>query len=146
MNKSGILPLLAVGVIFIGLTLAVFFLLEIEQIAISFWALGFLLLSEVVFIGGLIILRVSDSPSNGVFLKAGVTSSLILYFIATLITVLISGIFTERVNTFILIQIGIISFFLVAIIMLALFSKNIANRNAIDAEKVGSKEVKRGGF
>jgi len=145
-SKNSVLPLVAIGAILIGLTLAVFFLLEIERTEIALWALGALLLAEVVLIGGLIALRTSTSPANGIFLKAGVTSSLIIYFAATFITVLISGIFANMINVFVLLQLGIIAFFLIAVVLVATFAKSIANRSVIDAQKVNNHEPKRGGF
>lgn len=142
----GVMSLAIVGFIIIVFSLAAFFLLDIEKIKLFGWALTFLLLSECVLFGGLIGLRFLGEKHSGVFLKAGTTSALLLYFIATLISVLCAGFFRERFNTFILMELAIIALFAIVTVSLLVFSRSIKRSNEEDAQKVGTKEPKRGGF
>ena len=145
-NKSGVVPTAVIGIIVVVLSLAVFFLLEIERINVNVWALSFLLISELAFFGGLIGLRFTNVNHSKVFHNAGVTTTLSLYFLATLISVIFAGAFRDNLNTFILIELAIIALF--AIITIAIFasSRTIERRSEEDMKKVGTTEAKRGGF
>ena len=145
-NKTGVMPTAVIGIIVAALSLAVFFLLEIEMIAVNVWALAFLLISELSLFGGLIGLRLAGAGNSRVFLRAGVTSALSLYFIATLVSILFAGAFSERVNTFILIELAIIALFAIIIIAMVATSHAIERRNEEDMKKVGTIEARRGGF
>ena len=145
-SKNGIIAIGSIGVIIIAFTLAVFFLREIERIPVNNWALAFLLLSEAVLFGGLIGLRLIGTRHNKAFLRAGVASSLSLYFAATLISTLFAGMFRENLNTFILIQLAIVAMFAIVTIAVFASSRGIERHNQEDIHKVGTKEAKRGGF
>ena len=145
-NRNGVTATGVIGFIIIALTLAVFFLREIERIPTNNWGLAFLLLSEVALFTGLIMLRFTNANHSKVFLKAGGTSALFLYFFATLISVLFAGAFRESLNTFILMELAIIAFSAIIIISVFAFSRGIERRNEEDVEKVGTTEPKRGGF
>ena len=144
-NKStGAIAL--IGFIIIAFTIAAFFLLEIEKIAVNIWALAFLLLSEIALFGGLIGLRISPAGHSAVFFRTGVSAVLTLYFGVTLVSVFFAGAFKEKVNTFIFIELAIIVLFSVALISVFAWSCSIARRNETDAAKVGDNRSKRGGF
>jgi hypothetical protein len=145
-NKNGLVSMAIIGLIIVTFSIAAFFLLDIERIALNRWALAFLLLSEIVLFGGLIRLRCTDANHSSVFLKAGVASALALYFIATLICSLFAGAFKESLNVFILIQLAIIMVFLIVTISVSAYSRGIERRNQEDIKKVGTGEPKRGGF
>lgn len=144
--KNGVLSIGIVGLIVIAFSLAVFFLLDIEKNAVNIWALSFLLLSEAVLFGGLIGLRFAGGNHNAVFLRAGVTTTLSLYFAATLISVFFTGSFEDELKKFILLEIAIVALFLIAAISIIAWSSGIARRNDADVAKVGTNEPKRGGF
>ena len=145
-SNIGIFSIGIIGFVVIAFTIAAFFLLDIERIAVNHWALAFLLLSEVVMFGGFIALRFMDAGHNKLFLSAGASTTLTLYFVSTLISVLFAGAFRERLNTFILIEFAIIALFIITMICIFAWSRNISRQNEADYEKVGSKEPKRGGF
>ena len=145
-SRSSILPIGIIAAIVLALTLAAFFLLDIEKIAANIWALSFLLLSICALFGGLIGLRFTNPRHDGVFTRVGVTAALSLYFGATLISVFFAGLFKERLNTFIFIELAIIAFFAIIIVSILAFSRRIARRNEEDMAKVGGSEPKRGGF
>ena len=145
-NQSGILPIGAVGIIVIAFTIGAFFLLGIERITLNWVALIFLLISELVLFSGLIGLRFSYLRHGNVFLKTGVTTALSLYFAFTLASMLLTRVLTEKLNTFILIEIAIVALFAMISIAILAFSRAIDRRNEADAAKVGTSEPKRGGF
>ena len=144
-NKIGVVALGVTGIIMVAFSLVAFFLLDIERIAVNVWALVFLLLSEIVLFGGLIGLRYIRADNNKLFLTAGVSTTLSLYFLATLVSVFFAGLFSERLNTFILIELAIIVFFVITTISIITWSRGL-RRNEADAAKAGTDEPKRGGF
>lgn len=134
------------GAIIIAFTLGAFFLLDIERIALYIWALAFLLLSEVILCLGLLGAMSLGANHSKVFARTGLTGVLSLYFISTLISVVFVGKFVEKLNSFILMELGIISLFAIVAMSVLAFSRNIKRINDKDAQKVGSNEPKRGGF
>jgi len=144
--KSAALPILAIGIIAILFTLAVFFLLRIDRVALNIWALSFLLLSEIIVIGGLIGVRRYSAEHGAVFLRAGITTALALYLAATAVCSLLARLFSSNINAFILVQLGIFALFAIITISILAFSRSLGQRESEDASKVGSNEAKRGGF
>ncbi|MCL2391805.1 MAG: hypothetical protein FWC66_04245 [Oscillospiraceae bacterium] len=146
MQNRSIVPIGIIGLIVIGFTIAGFFLLEIERVTVNIWAISFLLFSQLALFAGLIGIRATNNKHNNVFLKAGITTSLFLYFVITLISVLFAGRFSDNLNLFILIELAIIAVFAIIIISVLAWSRSIARRNEADLAKVGTNEPKRGGF
>jgi len=145
-NKNSSAPIAVIGIIVIAFTIAAFFLLDIERIAIFLWALGFLLLSEIILFVGLICVRKESAKQANVFMRSGVTSVLLLYVVATVVVTLLAGSFADNLNVFILIELGVIAIFTIVTIAILAFSRSIARRNAEDASKVDVDQPKRGGF
>ena len=145
-NKNAALPILAIGIIVILFTLAVFFLLRIERNALNLWALSFLLLSEVIVIGGLIGVRRANAEHGAVFMRAGITTTLTLYLAAVAVCSILAELFSSNLNAFILVQLGIFALFAIITISILAFSRGLGRRESEDATKVGSNEAKRGGF
>lgn len=145
-SRYAIVSIGIVGTIVIAFSLAAFFLLDIERIAVNIWALIFLLLSEGILFGGLIALRFSSVQHSKAFLSAGVTTALLLYFAITLISVFWAGSLKERLNTFILIELAIVALFVIVVVSIMAFSRHTVQRNEEDIAKVGTTEPKRGGF
>ena len=145
-NKNGVVPIGVIGIIAIIFSVADFFLLDIERTAVHWWALAFLLLSEVTLFGGLIGLRYTRAAYSRFFLKSGIGSALTLYFVVTLVSVLFAGAFRENLNIFILIQLAIVVLFAVIIVSLSAFSRKLERQGEEDIKKIGVNEPKRGGF
>ena len=120
-SRGGVLPIAVIGLIVLMFTLAAFFLLEIGGSALNIWALGFLLLSEVILFGGLIGLRLNKTGHSEVFMKSGVTTALALYFAATLIGVLLSGFFGDNLGAFVLMELGVLALFAIITISILAF-------------------------
>ena len=147
MQKSTSIKSLAlIGAVVIAFTLAVFFLLGLETSAINLWAFGFLLFAEIVLFGSLIGMQFAGSNHNSVFMAAGLTTALALYFFVTLILTFLSGLFKGSENAFVLIELAVITLFAITTIAIFAFSRGISDRNKEDAAKIGSTEAKRGGF
>jgi len=147
-NKSvfGTMAIGIVGGIVIGFTFAVFFLLNFERYAVHWVALGFLLLSQVVLFGGLIGIRSAGENFSKLFLRAGIGTTLFIYAGITLISVLFAGLLRDNVNIFIIIQLAIVSIFLIVSVIMLLVARRVEITNEKDASNVGVTEPKRGGF
>jgi len=143
-NGGGLIAV--AGTLVMAFTIAAFFLLGIERIPVNKWALVFLVLSELALFGGLIGLRSVDEDHNKVFLKSGVTTSLLLYFIVTLASMLLTGQFQENPRTFIVIELAILVFFAIVTVAICAWSPAIAGRDEADREKIGTGGPKRGEF
>jgi len=145
-NGKNNLALAVSGVIVVALTIAAFFLLEIERTSVFIWAICALILSEIVFFAGIIMIRNIGSNHNAVFAKSGATVSLSIYFISTLVLTLLSGLFRNNVNIFILLNLALVAACAIAVIGIMAVSKATQRRNEADVSKVGEQEGKRGGF
>lgn len=145
-NKNGVVPVAIIGVIAIAFSLVAFFLLNAERVAVHWWALAFLLLSEVIMFGGLIGLRHTTANHSSVFLKIGITTSLSLYFGITLVSVLLAGLFRDNLNVFILIELAIIALFAIVSISIFAVARKLERQGEKDIKKIGGNEPKRGGF
>ena len=145
-NSSSVLPIVIIGLIVVGVTLAGFFLLNFGRTAVGAWALAFLLLAEVMLFGGLIVIRLKSAGHAPVFMKAGISTALVFYFFAAAINAFVSRFFTTNLNSYVFLQLATFAFFAIIIIALAAVSRRIYQRNMIDADKVGTTEAKRGGF
>ena len=145
-DRSGVMSLSIIGMIIVAFTLTAFFLLGIERTTLNIWASAFLLLSEAVLFCGLIGLRYANTDYNRAFFKAGITTSLFLYAMVTLVSVLFARGFSDNLNAFILMELAIIAFFTIIMISVFAFSRGIERRNKEDITKIGTTEAKRGGF
>jgi len=147
-NKFG-LGTLATGIIggiVIVFTVALFLLLNFERATVHWAAFGFLLLSEIILFGGLIGVRFAGDSFGKLFIRAGLSSTLFLYFVFTLISFVIAGLFEENLNLFIMLQITIVSLFVIIAIATLAIARRVAITNEKDAEKVNVTEPKRGKF
>ena len=145
-GKYGVLPIAVIGVIITTFSIIVFFLLDFERVAVHWWALTFLLISEILLFAGLIGLKYVKAVHSRHFLKLGISMSLTLYFVFTLISVFLSGLFKDDLNYFILIQLAFITIAAIVVIFLSTFSKRLERQCKEDVMKSGANEPKRGGF
>jgi len=136
-----------IGAIVTIFTIAAFFLLGFERLAIHWWALTFLLLSEIIFFGGIMGLSLLKGDHNKVFLRTGISTALFLYLIATVIgVILFVGIVRLNLNYFILIHLAIVSLFGIAAVLILAASRRIAASDEKSYDAVGETKAKRGGF
>ena len=134
-----------VGAIVVALTLAAFFLLDFERTTIHWWALAFLLLSEVLLFSGLIAVRFAGGDYGKLFLRAGLSTTLVLYFAFTLVSVLFVGLF-QNLNRFILLQLAIVALFAIITVAVLAFSRKIPMQEEASLDSVDVTAPKRGGF
>jgi len=145
-NKTGVIALGIIGTIILTFTITAFFLLKIERTVLNVLALVFLLMSELVLFCGLISFRFINNNHNTVFLRAGISSTLLLYFLTTLVSILFAGAFKDNISFFILIELAIIALFSISAISIFALSGSISRRNQTDITKVDTTEPKRGGL
>ena len=136
MNKKSIATLV-VGLLVIAITLVIFFIPRIgdERETVEYIRLGFIIASQVIVMG--VVLYTGSRGS--VFLTAGLTSTMTLYFIINLVGILL---LTSIPN---IITFGIVLNLIVAIIVIVFVTANTilekeANNteNNIDIPKSGS--------
>jgi hypothetical protein len=137
--------LYTIGVFLIAIvvTVAGFFLLDIERIALNYWAFGFLLFSLVLSL--ILLITIQDS----VFYNAAVVSAVWLYQIAVIATMFFVKSFSEAVNKFVLMEITINALFFIAAILIIASSRYVHDSNAKTFEKLNNGNYnapKRGGF
>ncbi len=126
-----------------------FFLLGVEQIAIHFWALAFLLLSLLISAASLISVAQKKSPEDTMLFKSGIGVVTCLYQVAVIVSIIFVGAFNEAINKFIFTEILITAAYAIVFLAVSFF----ANRNHV--AKVDSQEYqdnnqnntpKRGGY
>ena len=147
--SKGIVTTICVFAIVILIVIAGFFLLGIEKIAINYWAFGSLLFSLFVSLGATVTLVARKNNKEGVFYAAGLSSAILIYEIAVVITVLLARLFTNRVNSFVFIQIAINALFFITAIVIVNVSGRIHDNNVKTYENLQTGEYdrpKRGGF
>jgi hypothetical protein len=137
--------LYTIGVFLIAIvvTVAGFFLLDIERIALNYWAFGFLLFSLVLSLLSLITIK------GSVFYNAAVIGAVWLYQIVVIATMFFVKIFSEAVNKFVLMEITINALFFIAAILIIASSRYVHDSDAKTFEKLNNGDYntpKRGGF
>lgn len=125
-------------------------MLSIEQIAIHFWALVFLIISLLISMG--LFVGINQSASAGkdkVFYSAGTGATVWIYQIAVIISVALVGLFNEKVARFVFTEIVIIAIFAIVMLAINFFARRTQELNAKIFERKNNGECKvpkRGGF
>jgi len=148
MSRS-VSTIISVFVIGILVVVAGFFLLDIESIALNFWALGSLLFSFVVSLLAMLTLVAPKRNKDGLFYTAGLSSVIFIYEITVIISILFTHSFVDKLNSFILLQISINALFLIIAVIIIVTSGRIYDHNAKTSENIKNGEYskpKRGGF
>lgn len=127
-----------ISIIVIAVTLSIFFMLDFEKTLVSWWALFFVLLSEIILFSGIWVTSLFRDLPNKVFIRSGLNSILLLYFFATVVTSLFSGMLKDNVNLFVIIEIVIIAISLIIITILLQFSIRI---NSTDQKIISDRKL-----
>ena len=115
------------GIIVVIVTITTFFLMEFNNSTTGYTGLGFLIFSQVaLFLGVMINFSYNNAPNNA-FMRTGVTSSLVFYFIATAILLFVSGPFNENINAFITFEIILLAIMLIITLTIISFGIKISN-------------------
>jgi hypothetical protein len=147
--SKGILTTISIFVISILVVIAGFFLLDIEKIALHFWAFGSLLFSLVVSLLTTITLVAPKKNKDNIFYTVGLGSAAFIYEMAVVISLLFIKVFAERLNHFIFLQIAINALFFICVAIIISASERIHNNNVKIPENIQDGEYnkpKRGGF
>jgi len=131
-RKIGITAVGLIGFIVVSLTVGSFFLLSIKSSAVNMWALFFLLFSEVTFFSGLIGVRLINDSYDKHFPMLGISIVLLLYFLTTLCINIFAGLLSNYLNTFILIHLFSLAFYLIVMISFFALSRFINYRDRKD--------------
>lgn len=147
--SRGVLATISVFVIGIIITIAGFFLLNIEQVTLNFYALGFLLFSQVVSLFVVITVIRPKEKNTGVLYVSGLMSSIWIYEVAVILSILFIHLFDDSQGQFVFLQIVINALLFVTIISISNVSRHLNSKNAESQKKLmeeDNKEYRRGGF
>lgn len=147
--SKGILTTISIFAIGIIVAIVGFFLLDIERVALTFWAFGSLLFSLIVSLLVMIVLVSPKRNKDRVFYTAGLSISVWIYAMAVVISILFIKSFVDSLNSFIFLQIGINALFLVIAIVIITVSGHIYYNNEKTYENLQNDKYnrpKRGGF
>lgn len=115
------------GIIVVIVTIATFFLIGFNNSTTGYIGLGFLIFSQVALFLGLIINFSYNNAPNNVFMRTGVTTCLVFYFIATAILLIVSGQFNGSVNALITFEIILLAVMLIITLTIISFGIKISN-------------------
>lgn|GEM_PF-557854 len=95
-----------------------FFLLDIEKIALNFWAFGSLLFSLLVSLLVTLALVTSKKNKDSVYYSTGLVSTIWIYEIVVVISMFFTQWFAEHLYRFVFLQIAInVVFFISAVVI-----------------------------
>jgi len=140
-GKTGVIPAIIIGLIIIVITVAVFFVIEVEKTTLHYSALLFLLLSEFALFSGLVGLQFLGSKHSKVFMRSGITVTLILYFVVTLISIVFTNAFEGKNSSFVLLEVVIVAIFAIITVIIFAFSRGIAGEDNRIVEARGFMDV-----
>lgn len=137
-NKSIHNSIRLIGLIIIAVTLGIFFLLNFEKTAGSWWSLLFILVAEAALCVGLEIIYSMNSQINKMFIGSGISVTLALYLITTIISSLIVNKLKFNVNVIIITEIIILALTAVIILLFISFSQHV---NTTDQKIVNDRKL-----
>lgn len=113
---------ITIGIILLVISLAVFILVNDSKAAIDWIGLLFILLAEVIFIGGVITIN-EKVKRQKVFITAGVLSTLSIYLVLTiLVSNLFWFVFRGQANLLIALQMILVAFTAIICILIKIFA------------------------
>lgn len=147
--SRGILTTIIVFAIGILVTIAGFFLLEIEKIALNYWAFGSLLFSLVVSLLATLMLVAPKKNYSGVFYSGGLGSAIWIYEILIVLSIFFTKSFVEHMYRFVLLEVAINALFFISAMVICSVSARLHNNDVKTSNNLQSGEYnipKRGGF
>ena len=153
MNKTTkILSGAAIGVITIAVTCAIFFLTGTNtgKTALDWISFAFVLLAEGLLLGSVLFLTAKPSPSSGTIIRAGILSSLSIYWVITAVLALFRNAFEHSPKGFLLIQVTLLAAVAIVSILLNMLAQKVVATDEKAKEEQwltgNSKTGKRGEF
>jgi hypothetical protein len=147
--SRGVVANFCVFAVAIIVVIAGFFLLNIERVALNFWALGSLLLSLVLSSIVVATILAPKRDKDAIFYAAGLSVVVVVYQIAVIISMFFTQNFADDVNSFIFLQIIINALLIIAVVIIVVLSNRVHKGNAETYRKLQDGEYnqpKRGGF
>ncbi|MEQ8235209.1 MAG: hypothetical protein ABRQ23_00350 [Syntrophomonadaceae bacterium] len=126
-----------------------FFLLDVEKVALNFWAFGSLLFSLVVSLLTTLMLVAPEKNKDSVYYSAGLGSTIWIYEIVVVISILFTKSFVEHLYGFVFLQIAINALFFISALTITIVSARVQDNNTKTYESLQSGEYnksRRGGF
>ena len=115
-----------IGLIVVGITTAVFFLgTAAPRTTLDWLSLLFLLFSEFLVFGMLIYLTISASSSSQRIIRAGILSTIGIYWLISIVLVFLRNLFTEHQNTFIITNIILIGIVIIISLLLNMTASKV---------------------
>ena len=136
----------AIGIL---VTIAGFFLLEIEKIALNYWAFGSLLFSLVVSLLATLMLVAPKKNNSGVFYSGGLGSAIWIYEILIVLSIFFTKSFVEHMYRFVFLEVAINALFFISAMVICSVSARLHNNDVKTSNNLQSGEYnipKRGGF
>ncbi|QOX63651.1 hypothetical protein FRZ06_09960 [Anoxybacterium hadale] len=129
--------------------IAGFFLLDIEKIALNYWAFGSLLFSLAVSLLATLALVAPKENKGSVFYTGGLSSAIWIYEIMVVISVFFTNKFVEHMYRFVFLEIAINALFFISALVIYNVSARLQYNDAKTYKNLQSGEYnkpKRGGF
>jgi hypothetical protein len=147
--SRGVMVSISAYAIAILVVIAGFFLLDIDKIALYFWAFGSLVFSLSVSMISTVILVSKKTTKDVLFFNTGFGSVIWIYQVLVIISVLFINSFRHHVGAFVFLEIAIFAIFIVISGAVQVSSKHIYVSNQKSQEKLNNSEYnkpRRGGF
>lgn len=143
-NKSRAAASAVIGTIIFVTTLVIYFFsnTKIEKSAVDMMALLFALLAELLLFGSMITLNLLEKWRNKVFVKAGIITALIFYWlISTVFSLTVRNLYIDRLSTFFTIQFVMLAavICICIIIFVSYQSSSEKSQNVVNAGEVMKK-------
>ena len=136
MNRRN-LTAIVVGILTVAVTLLIFFMSITERTEIDWTALFFILIAELNFFGGIILIDILANNSYGTMLRAGGFSTLAIYGIVALV---VSFVFIylkiDRQKMLTTIQLTILAIEIAILLMIASSAKSIYGKTSIISKDI----------
>ena len=136
----------AIGILVV---IAGFFLLDIEKIALNYWAFGSLLFSLVISLLATLKLIAPKENKGSVFYSGGLGSAIWIYEILVVISIFFTNKFVDHMYRFVFLEIAINALFFISAMVIFNVSSRLHDNDAKTYENLQSGEYnkpKRGGF
>ena len=118
-----------VGLVTILTTICGFFIFGFNRAIVLNTAFGFLLFSEFLLFGGLLILRNINFSSDNLFLNVGITTTIFIYFLLTAVIFVFSDVFESKINFLIGFEIILFAILAVILAVIIFFGVHIKENN-----------------
>ncbi len=113
--------LTTVGVFSIAFVVVIigFFLLDIERVALNYWALASLLFSIAVSLVTTVVVIEPKRQKDATVFAGGLSSTVWIYQLVVIVSIFFTGMFKDHVMRFVFLQIAINALFFIIVMVMA---------------------------